>query len=210
MSPQSSELMAEARERVGKGAARALRRSGKIPAVIYGEKQTPLPITVSYKDIYQRIHAGGFMTTVSTVNVDGQKIRVLPREYQLDPVRGFPMHVDFLRVARDTMVTVNVPVRFINEEQAPGIRRGGVLNIVRHEIEFLCPANAIPDFIEVDLDGMEIGDTVHISGIKLPEGVTPTIADRDFTVASIAAPAGLKMEEEETEAEETPEETEEE
>src|SRR5690606_20875726 len=119
MSPQSSELMAEARERVGKGAARALRRSGKIPAVIYGEKQTPLPITVSYKDIYQRIHAGGFMTTVSTVNVDGQKIRVLPREYQLDPVRGFPMHVDFLRVARDTMVTVNVPVRFINEEQAP-------------------------------------------------------------------------------------------
>lgn len=196
------ELKAEARERVGKGSARELRRNGKVPAVIYGDKQPPLAIALSYKDVYYKIHGGGFMTTVATINLDGQKIRVLPKEYQLDPVRDFPMHVDLLRVGRDTLVTVQIPVRFINEEKSPGIKRGGVLNVVRHDIEANVPANAIPDVIEVDLDGTEIGDTIHISSVSLPEEVKPTITDRDFTIATIAAPAGLKSEEsEEGEAE---------
>ena len=199
---QSYELTAEARERVGKGSARAIRRNGMIPAVIYGEKKDPLAIAIPYKEVFQRIHAGGFMTTITTVNVNGEKIRVLPRDYQLDPVRGFAMHVDFLRIGKDTIVTVNVPVHFLNEEDAPGIRRGGVLNVVRHEVEFACPADAIPDNIEIDLAGLDIGDAVHISAVKLPEGVTPTIADRDFTIATIAAPAGLKSEEAEDGAEE--------
>jgi len=208
MSQQSYELTAEARERVGKGSARAVRRSGKVPAVIYGEKKPPLAISLPYKELFQRIHAGGFRTTIATINVNGEKIQVLPKDYQLDPVRGFAMHVDFLRISRDTVVTVNVPVHFANEEKAPGIKRGGVLNVVRHEIEFTCPATAIPDFIEVDLTGLDIGDSVHISAVKLPEGVTPTITDRDFTIATVAAPAGLKAEEaEEQEAaeEEAPE-----
>ncbi|PWJ75777.1 LSU ribosomal protein L25P [Pseudaminobacter salicylatoxidans] len=188
-------LKAEARERVGKGSARELRRNGKIPAVIYGDKQPPLAITLSYKDIFYKIHGGGFMTTVATIEVDGQKIQALPKDYQLDPVRDFPLHVDFLRVGKNTEVNVNVPVRFINEEKAPGIKRGGVLNIVRHEVEFHCPANAIPEFIEVDLTGLELGASVHISSVKLPKNVKPIISDRDFTIATVAAPAGLKSEE---------------
>lgn len=189
------ELKAEARERVGKGSARELRRNGKIPAVIYGDKQPPLAITVPYKEIFYKIHGGGFMTTVTTIDVDGQKIKVLPKDYQLDPVRDFPMHVDFLRVSKHTEVNVNVPVRFINEEKAPGIKRGGVLNIVRHEVELHCAADAIPEFIEIDLTGLEINDSIHISAVKLPKGTKPVIADRDFTIATVAAPAGLKSEE---------------
>ncbi|WEX07898.1 50S ribosomal protein L25/general stress protein Ctc [Chelativorans sp. AA-79] len=195
MSHQSYELTAEARERVGKGSARAIRRSGKIPAVIYGDKKPPLSIVLPYKELFLRIHAGGFRTTIATIDVNGEKIQVLPKEYQLDPVRGFAMHVDFLRVGRNTVVTVNVPVHFTNDEKAPGIKRGGVLNIVRHEVEFTCPATSIPDFIEVDLTGLDIGDSVHISAVTLPEGVKPTITDRDFTIATVAAPAGLKSEE---------------
>ncbi|WP_367718413.1 50S ribosomal protein L25/general stress protein Ctc [Nitratireductor sp. GISD-1A_MAKvit] len=197
MSHQSYELKAEARERVGKGSARAIRRNGKVPAVIYGDKDAPLSITLPYKEVSMQIFGGGFLTTIATIDVDGKKIKVLPKDYQLDPVRDFVMHVDFLRIGKGTVVTVNVPVHFINEETAPGIKRGGVLNVVRHEVEFTCPATAIPDFIEVDLDGMEIGDSAHISAVKLPEGVEPTITDRDFTIATIAAPAGLKSEESE-------------
>ncbi|RUM95943.1 50S ribosomal protein L25/general stress protein Ctc [Pseudaminobacter arsenicus] len=191
----SYELKAEARERVGKGSAREIRRNGKVPAVIYGDKQPPLAIVLSYKDVYYKIHGGGFMTTVATIDLDGKKIQVLPKDYQLDPVRDFPMHVDFLRVSKNTQVNVNVPVRFLNEEKSPGIKRGGVLNVVRHEVEFNCPANAIPDFIEVDLTGTDIGDSIHISAVKLPKDVKPIIADRDFTIATVAAPAGLKSEE---------------
>ncbi|TWG61093.1 MULTISPECIES: 50S ribosomal protein L25/general stress protein Ctc [unclassified Aminobacter] len=192
---QTYELKAETRDTVGKGSARALRRNGKVPAVIYGDKQAPLSIALSYKDVYYKIHGGGFMTTIATIDVDGQKIQVLPKAYQLDPVRDFPIHVDFLRVSKNTTVTVQIPVRFINEEQSAGIKRGGVLNIVRHEIEAHVPANKIPDFIEVDLAGTDLGDSIHISAVKLPEGVQPTITDRDFTIATIAAPAGLKSEE---------------
>ena len=216
MSHESYELKAEAREGVGKGSARLVRRNGKIPAVIYGDKQPPLPITVDYKELYYKIHGGGFMTTIATIDVDGKKVQVLPKDYQLDPVRDVPLHVDFLRVGKDTIVTVNVPVHFVNEEKSPGIKRGGVLNVVRHEVEFTVPANAIPEFITVDLAGLEIGASVHISHIKLPEGVKPVIQDRDFTVATVAGSSAMKpepeegaeveTEEEETEEEETEEE----
>ena len=198
---QTYELKAEARERVGKGSARELRRNGMVPAVIYGDKQTPLSIALNYKDVYYKIHGGGFMTTIATINVDGKKIQVLPKDYQLDPVRDFPMHVDFLRVSKNTVVTVNIPVHFINEEKSVGIKRGGVLNVVRHDIEAHVPANEIPDFIEVDLAGTDLGDSIHISSVNLPKDVKPTITDRDFTIATIAAPASLKSEADEEAAE---------
>ncbi|MCP4314623.1 MAG: 50S ribosomal protein L25/general stress protein Ctc [Hyphomicrobiales bacterium] len=193
----SYELKAEARERVGKGSARELRRNGMIPAVIYGDKQPPVSIALPYKDVTMKIHSGGFMTTIATIDVDGKKIRVLPKDYQLDPVRDFTMHVDFLRISKNTSVTVDVPVHFINEEESPGIKRGGVLNIVRHTVEVNCPADSIPESFIADLTGLDLGDGIHISGITLPEEVELTITDRDFTIATIAAPAGLKSEEEE-------------
>lgn len=196
MSHESYELKAEARDRVGKGAAREIRRNGKVPAVIYGDNKPPLAITLSYKDVHTRIHAGGFLTTVAIIDVDGEKHQVLPKDFQLDPVRDFTMHVDFLRVGKNTIVTVEIPVHFLNDEKAPGIKRGGVLNIVRHTVECTCPANDIPDAIEIDLTGLNIGDSVHISSVSLPKGVNPTITDRDFTIATIAAPAGLTAAEE--------------
>ena len=205
---ETYELKAEAREQVGKGSARAVRRNGKVPAVIYGDKQPPLAIVLSYKDLYYKIHGGGFMTTVATIDVDGKKFKVLPKDYQLDPVRDFPMHVDFLRIGKDTEVNVEVPVHFINEEKSPGIKRGGVLNIVRHEIEFHCPADSIPEFINIDLTGRDIGDSIHISAVKLPAGVRPVIHDRDFTIATIAGSSAMKPEP--VEAAEAVEETEEE
>jgi large subunit ribosomal protein L25 len=191
---ETYELKAEARERVGKGSAREVRRNGKVPAVIYGDKQPPLAIALPYKDLYYKIHGGGFLTTLATIDVDGTKIPVLPKDYQLDPVRDFPVHVDFLRIGKDTEVNVEVPVHFINEDKSPGIKRGGVLNIVRHQIEFHCRANAIPEFVTVDLDGTDIGDSIHISAVKLPEGVRPVIADRDFTVATVAGSSAMKPE----------------
>ena len=206
MSNASYELKAEAREQVGKGSARTVRRNGKVPAVIYGDKQPPLAIALSYKDVYYKIHGGGFLTTIATIDVDGKKIQVLPKDFQLDPVRDFPMHVDFLRVGKDTQVNVFVPVHFANEEQSPGLKRGGTLNIVRHEVEFHCPADAIPDSITVDLAGTDIGDSIHISAVKLPKGVKPVIADRDFTIATIAGSSAARSEaSEEAEAEATEE-----
>ena len=189
MSHESYELKAEARERVGKGSARELRRNGLIPAVIYGDKQAPISIALNTNEVTKRIHAGGFMTTIATIEVDGKKYKVLPKDYQLDPVRDFTMHVDFLRVSGNTQVTVEIPVHFVNEEKSPGLKVGGVLNIVRHEVEVHCPADAIPEAFTIDLSGHKIGDSIHISEVTLPKGVTPTIADRDFTIATIVAPA---------------------
>ena len=202
MSTETYELKAETRERVGKGSSRELRRNGLIPAVIYGDKQPPLAIAVSTKDVTQRIHAGGFKTTVATIDVNGEKIKVLPKDYQLDPVRDFTMHVDFLRVSGNTNVVVDVPVHFINEEKSPGIKAGGVLNVVRHTVELHTLAGNIPDALTADLSGLKVGDSVHISNIKLPKGTSPVITDRDFTIATIAAPAGgLKEDEAEASAE---------
>jgi large subunit ribosomal protein L25 len=190
---QTYELSATVREKVGKGAARAVRRQGQIPAVIYGGKQAPIAIHLSDREVFFKIHGGGFLTTVATIDIGSEKVRVIPRDFQLDPVTDHPLHVDFLRVVEGSKVTVEVPVHFVNEAAAPGIRRGGVLNVVRHRIELLCPADAIPDHIVADLTGLNINDSLHISAIALPEGVRPTIA-RNFTVATIAAPAGVKEE----------------
>ena len=202
-------LTAEARERVGKGSARAIRRNGNIPAVIYGDNQPPLSITLPAKDVTLKIHAGGFMTTVAQIELDGKKHRVLPKSYDLDPVKDFVMHVDFLRVSAKTEVTVHIPVHFANEDKCPGIKKGGVLNIVRHDVEVHCPAGEIPEFFTADLEGLGLGDAIKISSIALPDNVHPTITDRDFTIATIAAPAGLKSEEEEeAEAEAAPAEVE--
>ena len=200
MSQETYELKAETRERVGKGSSRELRRNGLIPAVIYGDKQAPLSIALSTKDVTQRIHAGGFKTTVATIDVTGEKIKVLPKDYQLDPVRDFTMHVDFLRVTGNTHVVVEVPVHFINEEKSPGIKAGGVLNVVRHAVELHALAGNIPDSLTADLTGLKVGEGIHISNIKLPKGTSPVITDRDFTIATIAVPAA-GVQEEETEAE---------
>jgi large subunit ribosomal protein L25 len=201
MSQETYELKAEARERVGKGSARELRRNGLIPAVIYGDKQAPISIALSTNEVTKRIHAGGFMTTIATIDVGGQKYKVLPKDYQLDPVRDFTMHVDFLRVSANTQVTVEIPVHFINEDKSQGLKVGGVLNIVRHAIEVHCPADAIPDFFNVDLAGKKIGDSIHISDLTLPKDVSVAIAERDFTVATIVAPAAGVEEEAPAEAE---------
>ena len=206
MSQKSYELQAEARDRVGKGSARALRRSGRIPAVIYGDNKPPLSISLPYKEVHLKLNAGGFMTTLATIDVNGEKIQVLPRDFQLDPVRDFTMHVDFLRVGKGSVVTVNIPVHFAHEEASPGIKRGGVLNIVRHEVEVSAPATAIPEYITVDLTGLDIGDSVHISAITLPEGVKPTITDRDFTIATVASSSAMKPDAEDLEETEAAEE----
>jgi len=182
---ESIELKAWARGRSGKGGARATRREGRIPGILYGDKKEPEAIAVDYRAISLQMYTGHFQSTIFTLDVDGRKTRVIPRGVQLDPIRDFPIHVDFMRVGKDALVTVEVPVRFLNEAASPGLKRGGVLNIVRHDIPVRCPADAIPDHFEVDLTGLEIGDSVHISAITLPKGVRPTITERDFTVATI-------------------------
>ncbi|WP_336739448.1 50S ribosomal protein L25/general stress protein Ctc [Aureimonas altamirensis] len=184
---ESYTVKAEAREKVGKGAARNLRRNGKVPAVIYGDKQEPLPIAIDYKETFLRLHSGGFLTTVATIEVGGQQIRVLPKDYQLDVVKDTLVHVDFLRVSAKSVVTVRVPVHFENEDEAPGIKaKNGVLNIAEHDVNVQAPAEGIPDSFTVDLTGLDIGDSVHASQLKLPKGVT-LVDDSDFVIASIVA-----------------------
>jgi large subunit ribosomal protein L25 len=180
------ELKATAREGTGKLANRALRAQKMVPGVVYGGEKTPANVALEYKLLWQHYQSGTFLSTVYLLDVDGKKERVIPRDVQVDPVRDFPIHVDFMRISRTSRIDVEVPVQFVNEDACPGLKRGGVLNIVRHEIEFSCPADGIPEKITVDLTGLEIGDSIHISAIKLPAGITPTITDRDFTVATIA------------------------
>jgi large subunit ribosomal protein L25 len=182
---EAIELKAWTRGSSGKGGARSERREGRIPGIVYGDKQEPETISVDYRTIYQQLHTGHFQSTIYVLDVEGKKTQVIPRAVQVDPIRDFPIHVDFLRLSKDAQVTVEIPVRFLNEAASPGLKRGGVLNIVRHEIAVRCPADAIPDHFEVDLTGLEIGDSVHISAVKLPEGVRPAITKRDFTVATI-------------------------
>ena len=182
-------LQATARDRVGKGAARQLRRDGLIPAVIYGGKQPPLPIAIPYKETFLRLHQGGFKTHVWTIDVGGQQIKALARDYQLEPVRDFLVHVDFLRVTESTRAVVDVPVTFLNEREAPGLRTGGVLNVVAHTLPLDCPASAIPEHVEVDLSGLEVGATIHVSDLVLPAGVSIAAGGEDITVATSAAPS---------------------
>ena len=194
---QTSVLKAEARDRGGKGAARAVRREDKVPAVIYGDKKPPMLISLPLRETTRKLHAGGFLTHLVEIEVGGEKIRAIPKDYQLDPVRDFLIHVDFLRVGEGARLTIAVPVHFKNHLESPGLKRGGVLNIVRHAIDMVVPADAIPEFVEIDLTGLDIGDSVHISAIALPEGAVPTIRGRDFTVATIAGAASVLPEVEE-------------
>ena len=188
------ELKAHPRPNVGKGAARAVRRQGMVPAVIYGDKKSPEPVSLEYKTVWKQVETGMFLSTVYDIVVDGKKTRVLPKDLQVDPVRDFPIHVDFLRLSKGATITVEVAANFINEEESPGLKRGGVLNVVRHSIEVSCPADAIPDAITVDLTGLDIGDAVHMSEITLPDKVEPAITDRDFTIATIASASAEEVE----------------
>jgi large subunit ribosomal protein L25 len=195
------ELKATAREGTGKLANRALRAQKQVPGVVYGGGQEPKNVAIEYKLLRLHHQTGHFLSTVYVLDVDGNKESVIPREVQVDPVRDFPIHVDFLRVSKSSRIDVDVPVQFVNEDASPGLKRGGVLNIVRHTIEFTCPADAIPEKITVDLTGLNIGDSLHISAVTLPKGIKPTI-DRDFTIATIVGAAAAKSESDAEAAEE--------
>ena len=188
---EALKLVAEVRERAGKGASRAVRLTGRVPAVIYGDKQAAVTIQVPLKELTKQLSSGHFMNSVVEIELGGTIERTLPRDVQFHPVTDRPLHVDFLRLAANAMIAVEVPVHFVDEDKSPGMKRGGTLNVVRHEIELNCPSTAIPDQISISLAGLDIGDSVHISSIKLPDGVTPVISDRDFTIVSLVAPSSL-------------------
>jgi large subunit ribosomal protein L25 len=190
-------LPAEARDRAGKGASRALRRDGRVPAVVYGEKKDPLSIHVEEKLLAKMLSTGHFMNSVVMIDFKGKPHRTLPKAVDFHPVTSRPIHVDFLRIGEHTKVHVGVPMRFDNEDDSPGLKRGGVLNVVVHELEIVCDAASIPNEIHISLEGLEIGDSIHIGQVKLPDGVIPANTDEDFTVATIVAPSAMKAEEEE-------------
>jgi large subunit ribosomal protein L25 len=199
-------LAAEPREGVGKGASRSLRRAGRVPAVIYGDEAPQEMISLEARELRRVLQSARFFSTLCNLQVNGGVVRVLPREVQLHPVTDEPLHVDFVRVGRGATIVVTVPVVFAHEDISRGLKRGGVLNIVRRELELLCPADAIPGEIVVDLSDADIGDSLHISQVTLPEGVRPAITDRDFTIATISAPTVISEEEEAEAAEEAEEE----
>jgi large subunit ribosomal protein L25 len=200
MSAQSV-ISAEMRDRAGKGAARAVRRAGRVPAVIYGDKKDPIMVSLEPRELRKQLHTGHFFSTVYSVEIaGGDKVRVLPRDVQFHPVKDETLHVDFLRVSKSTRTNVMVSCNFVNEDDSPGLTRGGMLNVVRHEVEVVCGVDDIPSEFELDLTGLDIGDSIHASALKLPQGVELTISDRDFTIATIAAPTLKTEEEEEAEA----------
>ena len=180
------EFKATARPRAGKGAARQARREGNVPAVIYGEGEPPEIIAIDGNELWKQYIKGHFTSTVIKVSVGDKEHLVIPRDVQVDPVKDHPLHVDFLRIAKDGIIRVAVPVHFTNHALSPGLKRGGVLNIVRHEVEVFCPYDSIPAQFEINLDGLEIGRSIHISAVAMPEGVKPVIQDRDFTIATVA------------------------
>ncbi len=192
--PEIIPLSAEVRAAAGKGAARATRRAGRVPGIVYGGGQQPMPISLDPRELSRALAKRGFFATLVELTVDGTAQRTLPREVQYHPATDKPLHVDFMRVAATSRVTVTVPVVFVNQEQSMGIRRGGILNIVRHGIELSCPVDGIPDHLTVSLGGLDIGDSVHISAVTLPEGCSPTITGRDFTIASIAPSSAIREE----------------
>ncbi len=184
-------LAAAVRSGTGKGAARSVRRGGRVPGVIYGGGEPAEPISLDYRETHKLIYAGHFLTTIFELDIEGRRERVIPRDYQLDVVKDMPLHVDFLRLRAGSKLKLDIPVRLVNADQAPGLKRGGTLNIVRHTVEMLVPADNIPEAITGDLAGLDINGSLHISAFALPEGCRPTTGDRDFTVATIAAPSGL-------------------
>jgi len=198
-------ISAELRNTSGKGMARSVRREGKVPAVIYGDNQDSVAIALDGNQLGKLLKNPGFFTQIFSVDVTGNKHEVLARDLQLDPVTDHPLHVDFLRFNQNTKIVVEIPVNFLNDEASPGLKRGGVLNIVRRELELRCSPASIPQAIEIDLTGFEIGDSIHISALSLPEGAEP-ITDRDFTIATVAAPTVMTAEEEAEEAGESDEE----
>ncbi|MEO0033160.1 MAG: hypothetical protein RIS94_2918 [Pseudomonadota bacterium] len=191
-------LTAETRDRVGKGASRALRREGRTPAVIYGENKEPIAIHVEEKALVKALGTGHFFNSVVEVTVGGETVRTLAKDVAFHPVSDRPEHADFFRISADHAVHVNVPVIFANEDLSPGLKKGGVLNIVRHELDLVCAPDAIPDDVVVDVSGFDVGDSIHFSAVSLPAGVKSAITDRDFTIATIVAPSALKSEEGET------------
>ena len=191
-------LSAEARDRAGKGASRALRREGRVPAVIYGNNEEPQSIHVEEKLLNKLLGTGHFFNSVVMVEVNGKAVRTLPKDVAFHPVTDRPLHADFLRVSEHATVNVNVPVRFENEDSAPGLKKGGVLNVVRHDVELIVDAANIPEDVVVDLKGFEVGDSIHISAVTLPKGAKTAIDDRDFTIATIVAPSALKSSEGDT------------
>ena len=191
MAGEIPDLIAEARTGTGKGAARQARREGKVPGIVYGGGVDPLPIQIPFNELLKRLKAGRFLSTLFNMKVEGQDdVRVICRNVQRDVVKDLPTHVDFMRLRRTSRVNLFIQVEFINDESAPGIMRGGVLTVVRPEVELVATADEIPESVVVDLDGLEIGDTVTISSVNLPKGARPTI-DRDFVIANITAPSGL-------------------
>ena len=194
-------LPAETRERAGKGASRALRREGRVPAVIYGGNEEPQTIHVEEKELVRQLGTGHFANSIVMIELGGKSVRTLPKDVAFHPVSDRPLHVDFLRLAKDAKVEVLVPVVFTNEEDSPGLKKGAVLNVVRHELDLICDVDKIPAEIEIDVTGLEVGDSIHISHVKLPAGANSAITDRDFTIATIVAPSALKRAEAEAAAE---------
>jgi large subunit ribosomal protein L25 len=187
------ELKATARPKVGKGAARAVRRQGHVPGVIYGDNQPPVSISVDHAELKQRILAGRFLSTIYDLEVDGKKHRVIPRDFQLDAVRDLPIHVDFLRLGEGATIRVRIPIHIRNADQSPGVKRGGAVNIVTHSVEVVCPAEAIPEAFDVDVAGLEINYSRHLSDIQLPANVRP-VAQGDITLVTIVPPSGYAEE----------------
>jgi large subunit ribosomal protein L25 len=194
-------LSAETRDRAGKGASRELRRQNRVPAVIYGNKQEPELIHVEEKALIKLLMTGHFSNSVVEIELGGKTQITIPKDVAFHPVSDRPTHVDFLRIVKGAKVDVEVPVIFVNEDASPGLKRGGVLNIVRHELELICDNDKIPDDIQIDVSGFEIGDSIHISNVKLPKGSESKITDRDFTIATIVAPSSLKSTDGDTTAE---------
>jgi large subunit ribosomal protein L25 len=192
--PEMINLSAESRLRAGKGPARATRRSGRVPAIVYGDNKEPVLISLEPRELSRVLARPGFFNHIVEISVEGAMHRTLPREVQYHPVTDAPLHIDFQRVGAGSQVTVAVPVVFINQEQAPGLRRGGILNVVRHEIEVVCSVDSIPERIVADLTGLDIGDSLHISAVELPAQARPVVQERDFTIASIAASSAVREE----------------
>ena len=189
---KENKLSIEIRDSTGKSAVKKIIAAGKIPSVLYGLKEKPLTISINRMTVQKELKAGGFLTKIFSLDMDGKVSLAIPRDVQFHPISDLPVHVDFLRLGADSKVLVDIPTIFINHELSPGLKKGGVLNIVRRTVQINCPANNIPEEIVFDLKGLEIGDAIHISATKLPEGAEPTITDRDFTIGTVAAPTVVK------------------